>query len=231
MNQQAYPIPVDNIAVKEFITKVFGWMAFALSVTAIVAMYVASSPSLVETFIYNRIAFFVLIFAELGLVIYLTARIEKMSSTQASAVFIGYSILNGLTLSVIFVIYTSESIASTFFVTSATFGVMAAYGYFTKKDLTTIGNIAFMGLIGIIIASVVNWFLKSEMLYWIVTYIGILIFVGLTAYDTQKIKKIGESVTADSETGKKSAILGALRLYLDFVNLMLLLLRVMGRRK
>ena len=200
MQQTTYPVPMANIAVKEFIMKVFGWMAFALSITAIVAMYVASSTELIEMFIYNRIAFIFLIIAELGMVIYLTARIEKMSATAATTVFLIYSTLNGLTLSVIFVVYTAESIASTFFVTSATFGVMSLYGYITKKDLTSMGNLAFMGLIGIIIASVVNWFLRSEMLYWIVTYVGILVFVGLTAYDTQKIKKIGESVDIDRKS-------------------------------
>jgi FtsH-binding integral membrane protein len=154
-----------------------------------------------------------------------------MNASMAIGLFLLYSALNGLTMSIIFLIYTSASIASTFFITAGTFGVMSAYGYFTKKDLTSIGNIAFMGLIGIIIASIVNIFLQSSMLYWLVTYAGVLVFVGLTAYDTQKIKKMSLEMDIESEEGSKGAIMGALALYLDFINMFIFLLRIFGQRK
>ena len=154
-----------------------------------------------------------------------------MNASMAIGLFLLYSALNGLTMSIIFLIYTSASIASTFFITAGTFGVMSAYGYFTKKDLTSIGNIAFMGLIGIIIASIVNIFLQSPMLYWAVTYIGVLVFVGLTAYDTQKIKKMSLEMDIESEEGSKGAVMGALALYLDFINMFIFMLRIFGQRK
>ena len=156
--------------------------------------------------------------------------IQKMSASTATLVFLGYSLLNGLIFSSIFLTYTGGSIALTFFITAGTFGVMSAYGYFTKSDLTSIGNIAIMLLIGVIIASLVNMFMKSEMLYWIISYAGVAIFVALTAYDTQKIKEmniIGNEGTAED---RKEAIVGALTLYLDFINLFLFLLRLFGRR-
>ena len=153
-----------------------------------------------------------------------------MTAETAGIVFLLYSVLNGLTLSMVFLIYTSSSIASTFLVTAATFGVMSAYGYMTKKDLTSIGNLAFMALIGLIIGSVVNIFLQSEIMYWVITYAGVLIFVALTAYDTQKIKRMA-AYDDTQEVSKKKSIMGALTLYLDFVNLFLYLLRFMGDRK
>ena len=145
--------------------------------------------------------------------------------------FFLYSALTGITFSVIFVIYTSESLASTFLITAGTFGAMSFYGYVTKKDLTSIGNLCFMGLIGVIIASVVNLFFPSSFLYTVTTYIGVLVFVGLTAYDTQKIKQMGPSVQTGTEAERKASIIGALRLYLDFINLFLMLLRLFGRRR
>jgi FtsH-binding integral membrane protein len=154
-----------------------------------------------------------------------------MSSAVVTGCFLLYSALMGATLSLIFLRYSMESIAITFFVTALTFGVMSVYGYVTKRDLTSIGNLCFMALIGLIIASIVNMFVGSSLLYWGVTYVGILIFVGLTAYDTQKIKEMSMALgneLAASETGKKQAILGALTLYLDFINLFLLLLRIFG---
>lgn len=215
-----------------FISKVYGWMSAALVITGVVAMWAASTPA-----VYNAIfpgttmmPFYILVAAEFGAVIYLSARINKMSAEIAGTVFILYSVLNGLTLSMVFLIYDLGSIASTFLVTAATFGVMSAYGYTTKRDLTSIGNLAFMALIGVIIASVVNMFLQSEMMYWIITYVGVLVFVALIAYDTQKIKRMA-SYDDSEEDSKKKSILGALILYLDFVNLFLLLLRLMGNRK
>lgn len=214
-----------------FITKVYGWMCGALMVTGLVSMWTASTPALVEIINGNSIIFFGLIIAEFLCVAYLAAAVEKISSQTATIILIGYAALNGLTLSALFLIYTSESIAITFFITAGTFGIMSIYGYYTKKDLTTIGNIAFMAMIGLIIASVVNIFFYNKTLYWITTYAGILIFVTLTAYHTQKIKKMNIIGNEGTEEDKKEAIMGALTLYLDFINLFLYLLRIFGRKK
>ena len=213
-----------------FINKVYGWMALALALTGFVALRTADS-GFASPVAQNQILFFGIALAEIGLVVWLSSRINSMNASMAIGLFLLYSALNGLTMSIIFLIYTSASIASTFFITAGTFGVMSAYGYFTKKDLTSIGNIAFMGLIGIIIASIVNIFLQSSMLYWLVTYAGVLVFVGLTAYDTQKIKKMSLEMDIESEEGSKGAIMGALALYLDFINMFIFLLRIFGQRK
>ena len=162
-----------------FINKVYSWMSFALIITGLVAMWVASNEPLMMSIFSNSLIFWGLIIAQFACVAYLAGAIEKMSAQLATSIFIGYSALNGLTFSIIFVIYTTDSIASTFFITAGTFAIMSIYGYYTKKDLTSIGNLAFMGLIGIIIASVVNWFMASAMLYTIITYIGVLVFVAL----------------------------------------------------
>ena len=215
----------------QFITKVYSWMCFALIITAVVAFFVASTPALVMTIATNQILFIGLIFAEIGAVIALSGLINKISSATAILLFIGYSALNGVTLSVILLAFTATSVASTFFATAATFAAMSCIGWYTKKDLTSIGHLCFMALIGIIIASIVNIFLHSPLMYWIVTYAGILIFVGLIAYDTQKIKKMSRMFDVHSEVGKKTAIMGALALYLDFINLFLLLLRIFGGRR
>ncbi|MBM3922934.1 MAG: Bax inhibitor-1/YccA family protein [Sphingomonadales bacterium] len=214
-----------------FISKVYGWMTAALIITGLVAVWCASNPAAIEFIFGSKLVFWGLIIVEFICVASLVAVIGRISSTTATLIFIGYSALNGLTLSGIFLIYTSESIANTFFITATTFGLMSAYGYFTKRDLTTIGNLAFMALLGLIIASVVNMFLESEMLYWITTYAGILIFVALIAYDTQKIKNLNVIGNEGTEEDKKEAIMGALTLYLDFINLFLYLLRIFGRRK
>ena len=213
-----------------FINKVYGWMALALAITGFVALRTANS-GLIDIIAGNQILFFGIILGELGLVIWLSSAIDGMNAAKAISLFLLYSALNGLTFSILFLVYTAGSIASTFFITAGTFGVMSAYGYFTKTDLTTIGNLAFMGLIGIIIASVVNIFWHNETLYWGITYIGVLVFVGLTAYDTQKIKKMSLELDVDSEEGSKGAIMGALALYLDFINLFIMLLRIFGDRK
>ena len=214
-----------------FMSKVYTWMSGGLAITGLIAMWVASNEDLVYSIASNRLLFFGLIIGEVLLVGYLIARINKMSAQTAALIFTGYAALNGLTLSVVFLVYELGSIGSTFFVTAGTFGVMSAYGYYTKKDLTSWGNLLFMALIGIIIASVVNFFMQSEMMYWLITYAGVLIFVGLTAYDTQKIKRMSTANELGSEGETKTAIVGALMLYLDFINLFLLLLRVMGDRK
>lgn len=214
-----------------FMSKVYTWMSGGLAITGLIAMYVASTPSLIQAIIGNRFLFFGLIIGEIFLVGYLVSVIKKISAQTAGVIFTAYAALNGLTLAVVFLIYTQQSIASTFFVTAGTFAIMSFYGYYTKKDLTSWGNLLFMALIGIIIASVVNFFMQSEMMYWLITYAGVLIFVGLTAYDTQKIKRMGAASEVGSEEESKSAIVGALMLYLDFINLFLLLLRILGDRK
>lgn len=214
-----------------FISKVYGWMAAALVITGFVAMWAASTQAVVEFIFSSRFIFIGLLIVELLCVAYLSAAIARISSSTATMFFIGYAILNGITLSVVFLVFTQESIASTFFVTAGTFGVMSIYGYYTKKDLTSWGNLLFMALIGLVIASLVNMFLHSTTLYWITTFAGVLIFVGLTAYDTQKIKNMSLAGFGDAEAEKKGAVMGALALYLDFINLFLFLLRIFGRRK
>lgn len=214
-----------------FMTQVYGWMTTALLITAVVSLFTAGSETLLSLIFGNRLVFYALLFGELGLVWYLSASIQRLSATTATAMFILYSILNGLTLASIFLLYTGGSIASTFFVTAGTFGAMSAYGYFTKRDLTSWGGFLLMALIGLILASIVNIFLQNETLYWIATYAGVLIFVGLTAYDTQKIKEMNVIGNAGTDEDRKEAIMGALTLYLDFINLFLYLLRLLGRRR
>ena len=211
-----------------FLAKTFNWMAVGLAITGVVAYLTAASG--VAYSIIGSPIFYVLIFAELGLVFYLSARVSKIQASTASALFIGYSVLNGLTLSVIFLAYTSSSIAGTFFITAGMFGAMSVYGLVTKKDLSGWGSFLFMGLIGIIIASIVNIFLQSSAVSWVVSMIGVIVFTGLTAYDVQKIKRIGEEgiMSQGEEAIRKGAVMGALTLYLDFINLFLMLLRFFG---
>lgn len=223
-------VPTATVA-SGFFAKVYSWMTAGLALTALASVFTLSSEAMLQLIFGNKMVFYGLIIAELGLVVALSAAINKISATTATLMFLGYSALNGITFAAIFLIYTQSSIASAFFVASGTFAAMSIYGYATKRDLTGWGSFLFMGLIGIIIASVVNIFLQSEMIYWVTSYIGVFVFVGLTAYDTQKIKMIGQAGFADEEHQKKAAILGALRLYLDFINLFLMLLRVMGNRR
>nr|WP_245550095.1 Bax inhibitor-1/YccA family protein [Haliscomenobacter hydrossis] len=212
-------------------TKVFGWMSVALAITGVVAYFVSNSPQILQFVFGNRFIFFGLLIGELLLVGYLSAAVMRMSADMATMVFLLYSVLNGLTLSFVFLIYTSTSIAGTFLITAGTFAAMSAYGYFTKNDLTKAGSLLFMALIGLVIASIVNIFLRSPLMYWIITYAGILIFVGLTAYDTQKIKNMNIIGNEGTEEDHKEAIMGALTLYLDFINLFIMLLRLFGNRK
>lgn len=214
-----------------FMNKVYAWMSLALTLTGFIAYRTASSEALLNLIFGTQFVFMGLIIAELGIVFWMVSAMKRISSNLAIGLFLLYSALNGLTLSVILVAYTGASVASTFFVTAGTFGVMSAYGYFTKKDLTSWGNLLFMALIGLIIASVVNMFLNSSAMYWIITYAGVLIFVGLTAYDTQKIKRMSLELNIETEEGRKGAIMGALALYLDFINLFIFLLRIFGQRK
>jgi FtsH-binding integral membrane protein len=211
--------------------KVYVWMTLALVITGVTAYGVATSPGLMMTIATNKLLFWGLIIAEFGLVVAISAAINKLSLTTATLLFVLYSVINGATLSFIFSIYTMSSIASVFFITAGTFAVMAVIGYTTKKDLTSMGKILFMALIGIIIATIVNIFLKSTGLEMIVSYLGVLIFVGLTAYDSQKIKEMMSAAPDAGESAQKLALLGALSLYLDFVNLFIYLLRIFGRRE
>jgi uncharacterized protein len=222
---------VQARAEARFISRVYGWMAIALMVSAIVALWTAASAEMQQLLLANRGIFIVLLLAELGLVMVISWAINRLSFAAAAALYLAYSVLTGLTLSVIFLVYTRESIATTFFVTAGTFGIMSAYGYTTQRDLTSIGNLLFMALIGLVIASVVNMFWANSTLYWIITYAGVLIFVGLTAYDTQKIKAMCQQIDVSAGEGRKYAVLGGLTLYLDFINLFLLLLRLVGRRR
>lgn len=217
-------------AQSEFVRKVYNWMALGLAATAISALYTASSRTMLDLIFGNPITLIVLIIAELGLVFTISAAINKIQSSTALMMFFVYSVLNGLTLSAIFIVYTSASIANTFFVTAGTFAAMSVYGYTTSRDLTSWGSFLMMGLIGIIIASIVNFFLRSEQFYWLITYAGVIIFVGLTAYDTQRIKQMAAGGFEGAEMERKGAVIGALMLYLDFINLFLLLLRIFGRR-
>jgi len=229
--ERTLPIGQSVETTNSFFQKVYLWMTLGLAMTAIASFLVLYIPAVQQFIFSNKFIFYGLIFAELGLVIAISAAINRISAATATLMFLAYSALNGVTFAAIFMIYTSSSIVSTFLVTAGTFGAMSLYGYATKRDMTGFGSFLFMGLIGIVIASVVNIFLNSEMVYWITTYIGVFIFVGLTAYDTQKIKQIGQAGFANSEHQQKAAVLGALRLYLDFINLFLMLLRIMGNRR
>lgn len=215
---------------RSFIQKVYGWMSLGLAVTGACALYMASDPRMIMGLVQNRILLYGLMAAELGLVVFLSGWVRTMEVGTARFVFVFYSALTGVTLSTIFLIYTAGSIASAFFITGGLFGVMSAYGYVTKTDLTSMGNFMIMGLFGIILASLVNIWAQSAAVEWALSYLSILVFVGLTAYDTQKLKALNTE-GGDSDGITKLAILGALTLYLDFINLFMSLLRVMGRRR
>jgi FtsH-binding integral membrane protein len=219
----------NNTAI--YMTRVYNWMALALFITGLMAYYAATSEQIRNLIFGSSFVFYGLIIGELLLVVYLSRSIQKISQNTAILMFLLYAVLNGLTMSVIFMMYTTASIASTFYITAGTFGVMSLYGYYTKNDLTKLGNLAMMGLVGIIIASIVNIFFQNDMMGWIITYLGVAIFVGLTAYDTQKLKEIGANGFKNGESMEKIAIMGALTLYLDFINLFLFLLRIFGDRR
>lgn len=220
---------VKNSAAKKFMTKVYAWMSLALVITGISAILPMMSYTL-SNFIFQKSGFILLIIAELVLVIVLSAAIRKLSVTAATIAFIAYSIVNGLTLSSIFLTYSINSIGLIFFITAGMFLGMTIYGAFTKQDLTSAGRYLSMALIGIIIAIVINFIFKSDKLDWLICIVSLGVFIGLTAYDTQKILKTAE-MSDDSETFKKAAIIGALELYLDFINIFLKLLRLFGKRK
>lgn len=214
---------------RAYMLQVYNYMASGLLLTGIIAYAAASSDAVMST-IYGTPLQWVVMLAPLGFVIFLSARIHKMSFSTAQTTYWVYAGVMGLSLAYIFLVYTGASVARVFFITAGTFGAMSLYGYTTKRDLTKFGSFLFMGLIGIIIASVVNIFIQSTMMHFVISVIGVLVFVGLTAYDTQKIKEVyyeGDS----SEVAGKKAIMGALRLYLDFINLFILLLQLFGSRR
>ena len=220
-----------EVFVNDFVRSVYNWMGIGLALTGFTAWYVSGTQSVLNLIFGNRMIFFVLIIAELGLVFSISGMINRMSAGTATALFVVYSALNGVTLSFIFLVYTRSSIVSTFFICAATFLACSIYGWTTKKDLTSLGGFLMMGLIGIIIASVVNMFIRSSAMSVIVSYIGVIVFVGLTAWDTQKLKNMAIAQPAGLEGAvvRKGAILGALSLYLDFINLFLMLLRIFGQ--
>jgi FtsH-binding integral membrane protein len=228
--QYTHEKALPQVRVNSFIQSVYNWMAIGLGLTGFTSFFVASSPAMMQLIFGNRLLFFGLIIAELVLVFSISARIGKIQASTATALFILYAVLNGLTLSVIFLAYTASSIASTFFICAGTFLACSIYGMMTKRDLTSLGGFLMMGLIGIIIASVVNMFVQSSGMAMIISYIGVLVFVGLTAYDTQKLKHMAMTQPdgLDAAVARKGAIIGALSLYLDFINLFLMLLRIFG---
>jgi FtsH-binding integral membrane protein len=219
----------DRVIVRQnaLIRQVYAWMGAGLAITAIMALVTLSSPVILTAITENRLLFYGLMIGELALVFTLSGAINRLSATAATLLFVAYSALNGVTLSTIALVYTANSIASTFVITAGMFGAMSVYGYVTRRDLTSWGSFLFMGLIGVVIAMVVNIFVGSSAVSWIISGIGVIVFTGLTAYDTWKIKELA----AQGTEGRKPAILGALTLYLDFINLFLMLLRFTGNRR
>ena len=229
IDSQPY-VSADPAVERAFITKVYGWMALALAITGTVAVATASNIESVMPLLSGP-ALIVILLLQLGIVLGLSFAINKISASVATGLFVLYAAVTGFTLSTLFFVYTSESLATTFFITSGTFAIVSAYGYVTKTDLTKFRNLLFMGLIGILLASVVNIFLRSDALYWIVSILGVIIFVGLIAYDTQRIKRMAAGVSDGDQMERKGAVIGALALYLDFINLFLFLIRLLGRRR
>jgi FtsH-binding integral membrane protein len=220
-----------SLAFPALMRKVYLWMTLALVITTITAYGVATSPAAIQFILGNRIVFFGLIIAEFALVFAVGGMINRLSITTATLLFTLYSVVNGATLSIVLLAYTQESVTQVFFITAGTFAAMSAVGYLTKRDLSSVGRILFMALIGLIIATVVNIFWKNSGFMAILNYLGVLIFVGLTAYDTQKIKNMLLTAEDGGEVGQKMALLGALTLYLDFINLFLYLLRILGKSR
>jgi uncharacterized protein len=220
---------VRDVRVTAFLSKVYGWMFLGLLLTAGTAVVVASSPALIETLILNRILFWILLFGQLGLVFYLSARVDKVSPVTAAGLFLLYSAMVGVTSSVIFLIYTGASIVSAFVIAAGMFGAMAVFGTFTKRSLAGVGQFMFMGLIGLLIAMVVSIFWFNDVLMFVINVIGVVVFTGLTAWDAQRLKQMAV-VLPDGRVGSY-AVVGALSLYLDFINLFFFILRLMGGRR
>jgi len=230
-NQSSYASSPDvrDVRVTAFLSKVYGWMFLGLLITAGTALGVASSPALIETFILNRILFWILILGQLGLVFYLSVRVDKIAPATAAGLFLLYSAMVGVTSSVIFIVYTGASIVSAFVIAGGMFGAMAVFGTFTKKSLAGVGQFMFMGLIGVLIASIVNIFLFNDMLSFVISVVGVIVFTGLTAWDAQRLKEMAVSLP-DGRVGSY-AVVGALSLYLDFINLFFFILRLIGGRR
>ncbi len=231
-NRPINPVAISPTAVESrFLSRVYGWMTAGLLITAGVAAYTAQSEALAGFVLGNKIVFYGLLLAELGLVAWLSGLVSGLSARTAATVFVVYSALNGLTLSVIFLRYTAASIGTTFVVSAGAFGALSLYGLATKRSLSGVGSFCFMGLIGVVLAGLVNLFVKSSMVEFVITCVGLIVFAGLTAYDTRRLKLMGAELDADSEDGRRGSVQGALSLYLDFVNLFLLLLRFLGNRR
>ncbi len=233
MMYQDQSIPYEgSVAERSVLRNVYTWMALGLAITGVVAMYVASNPALMQAIFSNTLLFFGLIIAQLALVFTLSSRVQTMSPTAATMAFATYSVLNGLTLSVIFAIYTGASIVQAFFVAAGTFGALSLYAVTTRRNLGSLGQYLFAGLIGLLLAVVINSFVRSSSIDLVISLFGVVLFMGLTAYDTQIIKNWARQIgpNADEATYMRVSIMGALRLYLDFINLFLYLLRFLGRR-
>jgi FtsH-binding integral membrane protein len=228
---QASTVPADvrDVRVTAFLSKVYGWMFLGLLITAGTALIVASSPALIETLILNRILFWILLFGQIGLVWYMAARVQKLAPTTAAGMFLLYSAVVGITTSVIFLVYTSASIVSSFVITAGMFGAMAVFGTFTRRSLAGWGQFLFMGLIGVLIAMVVNIFWLNDALSFVISVVGVIVFTGLNAYDAQRLKGMAVAVP-DGRVGSY-AVVGALSLYLDFINLFFFILRLFGGRR
>ncbi|HEY0762743.1 MAG TPA: Bax inhibitor-1/YccA family protein [Pyrinomonadaceae bacterium] len=220
---------VRDARVTAFLSKVYGWMFLGLLVTAGTAVLVASSPALIQTLFSNRGLFWIVMIAELGLVFYLSARVDKISPVTAGVLFMLYSATVGVTTSIIFLVYTGSSIVSAFVITGGMFGAMAVFGTLTKRSLAGVGQFMFMGLIGLIIASIVSIFWLNDVLLFVINVVGVLVFTGLTAWDAQRLKQMAV-VLPDGRVGSY-AVVGALSLYLDFINLFFFILRLMGGRR
>lgn len=222
---------VSADATRVFLARVYRFMALGLAVTGVVALMIAGSPEALSFFVLNRGVFFAVIIAQLVMVVAFSGLVTRVSAGTATAMFFGYAALSGITFSTIFLIYTGASIAGTFFVTAGAFAGLSAYGAITKRDLSSMGSFLMMGLIGLVIASLVNLFLGSAFVYWLTTFMGVIVFTGLTAYDTGRLKSLAAQTDLSGVAGHRAALQGALMLYLDFINLFLILLRLFGGRR
>ncbi|MGB7158992.1 MAG: Bax inhibitor-1/YccA family protein [Tepidisphaeraceae bacterium] len=225
-----YESRTDSVTLVQFFNSVYAWMASGVALSAVVAWWVSTQPQVMAQ-IFRGPALIILFIAQIALVFTISGAINKIGAGAATALFMLYAALNGLTLSAIFIVYTGASLVTTFAVTAGMFGAMSVYGFVTKRDLTRLGSLLFMALIGLIIASVVNIFWANSTLEWIITYAGVLIFVGLTAYDTQALKMMAIQLADNPAMAARMAIVGALKLYLDFINLFLFMLRILGDRR
>jgi len=226
---RAFGVSAAQERVTAFLRSVYGWMCAGLAITAVVAFSIASSPALIQAVVMNRLLFILLFVAQIGLVFYLSARVDRIAPGTASLLFVGYSALTGVTLSVLVLVYTGASIATTFVVTAGMFGALALYGTTTARSLAGFGQFLFMGLIGLVLASLVGMFWHSEALQFLISVVGVIVFTGLTAWDAQRLKQMALALP-EGQVGSY-AIVGALSLYLDFINLFVFLLRFLGTRR